>query len=58
MKRNYVVIPTNDKGERFEWMRTDEPLTSKEKTIVNTMGMAGLSALVSIALLMNGVLIR
>jgi len=58
MKRNYVVIPTNEKGERIEWMRTNQPLTRKEKLIVNTMGVTGLSTLVSGLIALNGVIIR
>lgn len=58
MTRNYVVIPTNNKGERLEWMRSDEPLTLKEKLIVNTMGITGLSTLISGLIAFNGVIIR
>jgi hypothetical protein len=58
MKRNYVVIATNNKGERLEWMRNSEPLNMKEKLIVNSIGITGLSTLVTGLVTLNGVIMR
>lgn len=58
MKRSYTVIQTNQKGERLDWMRSDEPLNMKEKLIVNSIGITGLSTLLSGLMTLNGVVIR
>ena len=58
MKRNYTVIQTDRNGKRLEWMRSDEPLNMKEKIIVNSVGITGLSTLVTGLVTLNGVIMR